>query len=110
MNRDPQIGESPRTLCIQGELNIFRASELKQALLAEPAPAEIDLSGVTEIDTAGLQLLMLVKKHARRSGREVRLVAHSAAVIELFEMLHIAGYFGDQMVIDAASRGTSHRT
>ncbi|ACB36051.1 anti-sigma-factor antagonist [Leptothrix cholodnii SP-6] len=109
MDTDPKTGDAPRTLRIQGELSIFRATELKQALLAEPAATEIDLSGVTDIDTAGLQLLMLAKKHARRSGREVRLVGHSPAVIELFELLHIAGHFGDPMVIDAPARDAPHR-
>jgi anti-sigma B factor antagonist len=58
------------TLRIEGELTIFRAMELKPALLPVPPLTEIDLSGVTEIDTAGVQLLMLAKKD--RSGRGAR--------------------------------------
>jgi ABC-type transporter Mla MlaB component len=45
-------------LRIEGELTIFRAMELKPALLPVPPLTDIDLSGVTDIDTAGVQLLM----------------------------------------------------
>lgn len=101
-----QKNNSP-LLRITGDLTIYRAAELKQALLAEltqlanPAPLEIDLSGVTEIDTAGLQLLMLAKKTAQAQQRELRLVAHSPAVTEVFELLNLAAYFGDPLVIAA---------
>jgi len=41
------------------KLTIFRATELKPMLLADPAPVVIDLSDVTAIDCAGVQLLTL---------------------------------------------------
>jgi anti-sigma B factor antagonist len=100
----------PAMLSIHGELTIYRAAELKQELLAAlatPAILEIDLSGVTDIDTAGLQLLMLAKKTAQAQQRELRLVAHSPAVTEVFELLNLAAYFGDPLVI--ASRATAAR-
>jgi anti-anti-sigma factor len=96
-------------LHLTGELTIFRAAELKQLLLASPAPVEIDLAGVTEIDTAGLQLLLLAKQTAQAEKRELRLVAHSAAVTELFELLHVAAHFGDPMVVDAPARRSAAR-
>ena len=82
-------------LRIEGELTIFRAAELKPLLLADPLPLQIDLSGVTEIDTAGVQLLMLAKNTARAQQRELRLVAHSPAVREVFGLLNLAACFGD---------------
>jgi anti-anti-sigma factor len=90
-------------LRIEGELTIYQAVDLKQRLFAEPAPVEIDLAGVTEIDTAGLQLLLLARKNALATGRELRLVRHSPAVIDLFDLLDVAGWFGDPMIIDAAA-------
>ena len=91
-------------LKIEGELTIFRALELKPALLDDPAPTEIDLSAVTEIDTAGVQLLMLAKRTALEAKRELRLVGHSAAVIEVFELLNVAAYFGDHLVMDSSEK------
>ncbi|MBB1075021.1 STAS domain-containing protein [Rhodoferax sp. 4810] len=94
-------------LKIDGELTIFRAMELKPALLALPPVTEIDLSGVTDLDTAGVQLLMLAKKTAQAQGRDVRLVGHSPAVMDVFELLNVAAYFGDHLVMDSrAPAGT----
>ncbi|MFM2065337.1 MAG: hypothetical protein RLZZ584_246 [Pseudomonadota bacterium] len=103
-------GAADPVLHIEGEMTIYRAIELKQALLGEPAPAQVDLAGVTEIDTTGLQLLLLAKRTARADGRELRLCGHSPAVIELFDLLHVAAHFGDPMVIDAPAAGSGPRT
>jgi len=91
-------------LRIDGELTIFRAAELKPVLLAKPAPNEIELSGVTEIDIAGVQLLMLAKKTALTEGRSLRLVAHSAPVLEVFELLNLAGYFDEPLIVSSRPR------
>jgi len=96
----------PNVLRIEGELTIFRAMDLKPALLANPPVDEIDLSGVTEIDTAGVQLLMLAKKTAQVQQRDVKLVAHSPAVLEVFELLNVAAYFGDHLVMDSRTATT----
>lgn len=90
-------------LRIEGELTIFRAAELKPLLLADPLPLEIDLSGVTDIDTAGVQLLMLAKNTARAQQRELRLVAHSPAVREVFELLNLGACLGDTPAAPAAA-------
>ena len=98
------------TLRIEGEFTIFRAMELKPALLPTPPLDEIDLSGVTDIDTAGVQLLMLAKKTALAEKRELRLVGHSPAVIEVFELLNVAAYFGDHLVMDSRSGAATSRS
>lgn len=97
---------APAALHIEGELTIFRAMELKPALLANPQPLEINLSGVSEIDTAGVQLLMLAKKTAQSAHNELRLVEHSPAVIEVFELLNLSAFFDDPLVM---SKGTEKK-
>jgi len=97
-------------LRIEGEMSIYRAAELKQTLLAPLANAsrlDIDLSGVTELDTAGVQLLILAKKVAKEKHCELHLAGHSAAVLEVFDLLDLASHFGDQLIIEphAAGRG-----
>jgi anti-sigma B factor antagonist len=90
-------------LRLDGELTIYRAVELKaellEALEAAPAALEVDLSGVSEIDSAGVQLLMLAKRRAQALQRALRLVGHSAAVVEVFELLDLAAFFGDPLVV-----------
>jgi anti-anti-sigma factor len=92
----------PVELQIEGELSIYRADELKRALI-EPLQKDVrlvvNLASVTELDTCGLQLLMLAKRTAAKLGGELQLVAHSPAVLEVFELLNVAAFFGDHLVI-----------
>lgn len=88
---------------ITGELTIYRAAELKefllQALDQSSGLLDIDLSGVTEMDVAGLQVLMMAKQAAMARQRDLHLVNHSPAVVEVFEILNVAAFFGDPLVI-----------
>ena len=91
---------------IEGEMTIYRAEELKQALITpmeQPGKIEVNLSGVTELDTVGVQLLMLAKRTAQAKQCELCLVDHSPAVIDVFELLNLVSYFGDQVVITPRS-------
>lgn len=99
MTPDPKPTRDPAVLRLEGELTIFRAAELKPELLSEPLAREIDLSGVTEIDSAGVQLLMLAKTAALAQQRDMALVRHSPAVLEVFELLNLAAYFNDPLVM-----------
>lgn len=84
----------PAIVAIEGEMNIYRAAELKDALLKGLESAgslEVDLSGVEEIDTSGLQLLMLAKLEAARCEKTMTLIAKSRAaqaLIDLYNMQH----------------------
>lgn len=89
-------------IAIEGEMTIYRAADLKaevlEALRKTPV-LEIDLSGVTELDTAGLQVLMLAKQTAAADQRELRLLRHSPAVMEILEMLDLVAFFGDAVLV-----------
>jgi anti-sigma B factor antagonist len=89
-------------IAIEGEMTIYRAADLKVELLEalrKTRVLEIDLSGIIELDTAGLQVLMLVKQAAAADQRELRLLQHSPAVMEIFEMLDLVAFFGDAVLI-----------
>jgi anti-sigma B factor antagonist len=75
---------------VDGELTIYSATELKPELLAAlngAAQAEFDLSGVTEIDTAGVQLLLLARREAQARGVALHLRSPSPAVRSAFALL-----------------------
>ena len=102
MTNTATTGKAPHALCIDGEMTIYRAAELKQMLLAaldEAVAVEVDLSKVTEIDSAGVQLLMFAKRTAAAGGRTLRLVAHSPAVLDVMELLDLGSHFSDPMVL-----------
>jgi anti-sigma B factor antagonist len=91
-------------LPIEGEMTIYRATELKQALLNAlngASSLEVDLHGVTEIDSAGIQLLILTKATGQAANCEVRLVNHSPPVLEVFELMDLAAHFGDPLLVPA---------
>jgi anti-anti-sigma factor len=94
---------SPCDLRLEGECSIYRADELKAALtdpLHVGVRLVVDLSAVSELDTCGLQLLMLAKRTAKAVGAELQLSGHSPAVLEVFELLNMAAFFGDPLVIE----------
>ncbi len=85
-------------LSIDGELTIYAARESKSQLLDALhgcGEMEIDLSGVSEMDTAGLQVLLLTKREAMRAGKTLCLVGKSPALLTMFNLYHLAGYFDD---------------
>lgn len=92
-----------------GEMTIYHAADLKPALLGalgQGDEIELDLSEVSELDTSGVQLLMLAKREAMAAGKGLTLSGHSPAVLDVFERLALGGWFGDPLVLpaDAAER------
>ncbi|MER7008836.1 STAS domain-containing protein [Dactylosporangium sp. NPDC000555] len=80
---------APARLEIEGELTILTAAEYHEGLLrllTGGQDLEVGLAGVTEFDTAGLQVLMLARQEARRRGVPLRLTGHSAAVLEVLAL------------------------
>lgn len=89
-------------LAIENELTIFTAFDQKGSLLNfldSGDELEIDLSQVTEMDTAGLQLLILIKREAAKSGKSLRFAMHSKVVMEILELANLTTAFGDQVVL-----------
>jgi anti-anti-sigma factor len=91
---------------IDGELTIYRAAELAGAMktalagVADGGALDVDLSEVTEMDCAGVQLLLAARRSATGSGRSLRLAGRSTAVDEVLAILQLTEHFGD--VVDAA--------
>lgn len=91
-----------QTLAIEGELTIFTAAEEKPKLLKflkKGKQLEINLANVTDIDTAGLQLLILIKREAAEAGKTLSFVMHSKCVLDILELAKLTTVFGDQVVL-----------
>ena len=89
--------KQPARLAIEGELTIYTVAQWKPRLLEHIgacAALELDLSAVSEIDTAGQQLLMAAQLHARALGRTLRVSACSQAVADLLALCWLASWFG----------------
>jgi anti-anti-sigma factor len=91
-------------LSIKGEMTIYNAEAMKGKLLApleKGEDIEVDLSGVSEIDSAGLQLLALIKIEALARSKRASFVGHSKAVLDLIDLCGLDGFFGDPIWIQS---------
>lgn len=91
-------------LAITEDMTIYNAVPQKAQLveaLSQCQELEIDLSLVGEIDTAGFQLLLLIKREAAQHGKKARIVAHSTSVREVLDFFNMAAFFGDPLIIPA---------
>lgn len=95
---------SAARIALDQDLTIYNGASVKMQLL-EALEAnellELDLSQVAEIDTAGIQLLVLAKRESLRHKRSLRIVAHSPAVRDAIDFFDLASYFGDPLLIPA---------
>jgi anti-sigma B factor antagonist len=100
--------EGATRLLVEGEFGIYHATEIKQRLIDEVRAnpvLELDLSHVSEMDTAGFQLLAIAKRESQRLGSVLRIVGHSTAVREVIEFFNMVAFFGDPLVIPAGEQG-----
>lgn len=92
---------------IEGDMTIYRVTELKQQFVEKIAAhqeIEVDLSGVGEIDAAGLQLMVMAKLEASIREKVLRFDGHSAAILEILDLSGLTGFFGDPVVISSSGQ------
>lgn len=97
-------GHKHRKIELNEDMTVYNAVEQKTRLLNELGGCEeldLDLSQVSEMDSAGFQILYLAKREALKMGKVLRMTAHSKAVTDLLDLYNMASYFGDPMVITA---------
>ena len=102
MENDPKVTH----IEIKGELSIFTAAELRQQLLdalGSEMDVEVDLSAVSEMDSAGMQLMVAAKREASVRNKSIRFTGHSPAVFDILELCDLSGHLGDPLLIQSRS-------
>ncbi len=68
--------------CLAGEWTIHAIAQQREAMLAlvNDGHIEFDTSGVTDMDSAGLQLLLSAQRSVAQQGHELKLTQPSTAV------------------------------
>ncbi len=87
---------------ISGEITIFEAKILYEECVRFVTNAqciECDLSEVSEIDSAGLQVLVALKKYAIEKKFNFSLINHSESVQALLDLSQLVNFFGDPVLI-----------
>jgi anti-sigma B factor antagonist len=90
---------SARPIAISGELNIYTAGELRDRLINESGgidDIELDLAEVSEIDSAGLQLLIALSRQLSGEGRQFRIGQCHPAVREAIAFSRQTALFGEE--------------
>ncbi len=99
------MDDSPvKHLVIDDDMTIYQALAQKEQLLAALAASEhleLDLAGVATMDTAGLQLLILLKREALQQGKRLTISRHSPAVRHVLDFCNLVAAFGDPLIIPA---------
>lgn len=98
------VAKETKQFRIEQEMTIYTAAEMKAQLmemLEKDAEIELDLSQVGELDTAGLQLLILVKRECLARNGNLHLASHSPAVLEVLNLCNMIPFFGDPVVISS---------
>lgn len=105
MTRKRQNRHELHQLKLEGEVTIYNAAAMKTTLLdavRQHGAIEVDLANVSEMDSAGVQLLLLAKRESLKQEKALRLVRHSEAVLEIFNLYQVNEYFGDPVVLKRA--------
>jgi anti-anti-sigma factor len=83
---------TPGALSLAGEMTILDAAQIKTALLQSLGAAEqldIDLSAITELDTSGVQLMLMLQREARKLDKPLRWVGHSPTATRVLDLLNL---------------------
>lgn len=89
-------------LALSGELTVAHAQELHALFvrfLAAHAALEIDLLNVTKLDTAGVQLLLMLHREANSANKPLHFLGHSLAVEEVLELLGLTDVLGQPAAV-----------
>lgn len=89
---------------IDDEMTVYTVLEQKNSLLScllAGQTVSLDLSMVSEIDSAGIQLLIFLKKEAQRIESKLTFSHHSRAVFAVIELFNLIEFFADPIVIPA---------
>ena len=95
-----QISRRGDVIAIEGEMTIYFGAEMKPQLLAalhaDTHDVVLDLARVTELDTCGLQMLLMVCAAAAADKRVFSVHAPSAAVADVLRLCGLNEWFGNQ--------------
>ncbi len=98
-------GAGPAVIDIVGDLTVQVAAEWKARLTTALEGSDqlwIGLSQVTEIDTAGLQVLLLLRREAGQTGKQVEFASPSQPVNDVLALAHLDGELADLDAVPAA--------
>jgi anti-sigma B factor antagonist len=89
--------EDTTTLVVEGDITIYHVAQIKEELFADyeklTEKVALDLSGVTEIDTAGVQLLLFAKQFFTSAHKSLFISKSNESVDTVLTVLDVHTQF-----------------
>lgn len=92
MSRPARRKHAASNLKLDGDLTIYTAANVQQQLLAAlntGRPLDLDLGGVAELDSAGIQQLLALVRECEALARPLRVVGASDCVREVVGLMGV---------------------
>lgn len=97
MNIERKKTRDTTTLIFSGDFTIYQVNQIKQDFFSDPekltAKVALDLHQVTEIDTAGVQLLLFAKKLLSSFNKELFISKNNESVEMVLTALDVNSHF-----------------
>lgn len=97
MNISRKKSKDTSTLILEGDLTIYYVAQIKDEIFADyeklADKVALDLEGVTEIDTAGVQLLLFAKKFFAGVHRSLFIAKSNESVESVLTVLDVNTQF-----------------
>ena len=95
--------DMPWKIFISGEMTIYGAETMASRLtscLSTEKNLEIDLSGVTEVDSTGIQIMYAIQREAMSSAKKIVWTKHSDAVLQIIRLFNLGSSFGEPVSLE----------
>lgn len=90
----PATADTPARLHLNGDLTIYEVRQAREMLLellpTQPCPWQLDLGGLGDLDSAGVQLLLALQKTLSVGGHSADVIALPDDARALVELLHLS--------------------
>jgi len=89
-------------------LDIASAADARSRLLQVSQSSdnlELDLSSLSDIDTAGIQILLALRQQRTRQGARTRMVHPSQPILDAFGLLGLQHVFDEAVVVSRETAG-----
>ena len=93
MDVSRKYNKTSTTLRLSGECTIYHAAGAKDALLGDSKgfdkTVQLNLEHVNELDTAGVQLLLMLQRAVQTAGGTLHLQASNETVDQVLRIFHL---------------------
>jgi len=89
-------------ISLNGELTIYNARLVVNyihPILEQYKKVAIDLKNVSEVDTAGMQALIFLKRESKYRKVKLKMINHTEPIIKVMNLLGLVGFFADKIKI-----------